>query len=117
MRVLVMDNTEDSIYYLAALKNLHETDLDVETVSERAAHKIITTAYSMIVVSDLPGRVDIYEVVDKITSSALNRKCEIILMMDHPTKMNKVKGMLRGRGFRSLKTNQTDELSSIFERK
>lgn len=117
MRVLVMDNTEDSKYYRAMLKHLNETDLDVETVAERATSKLTANMYDMVIMSDLPGRIDLYDVADKIKSSALNRKCEIVLMLDHPTKMSKVKGILRGRSFRALKTNQVEELASIFERK
>ena len=117
MKVLVMDTTEDSRYYAVVSKYYNDVELDTETVTDRAASKISMKAYDLIVMSDIPGKMDMLDLTDRISSSVLNRKCEVILMMDNPTKMHRIKGILSGRGFRALKTNELDELNAIFERK
>lgn len=117
MKILVLDTTEDARYFKAVSKYFNSTEVDTETVTDRAASKVAMKAYDLIVMSDIPGRMDMLDLADKIASSVLNRKCEVVLMMDNPTKMHKIKGVLSGRGFRALKTDETSELCAIFERK
>ncbi len=117
MKILVLDTTEDARYFSAVSKYFDQMELDTETVTDRAASKVATKAYDLIIMSDIPGKMDMLDLTDKIAASVLNRKCEVVLMVDNPTKMHRIKRVLSGRGFRALKTDQIAELCSIFERK
>lgn len=116
MKILVLDGTEDAIYYKVVSKYFNTNSIDYETSVDRASSRIINNSYDLVVMSKADGRMDLYDLSEKIVESKLNKKCEVILMLDGPTMAQKIRMILRGRGFRYFRGHETSELCAIFER-
>lgn len=117
MKILVLDGTEKSEYYEFVKRYFNETEVSLVKNTDRAASKIMESPYDLFLLSKSDGKLDLYDISDVIKKSKLNRKSEIILIHDNPTKSRKIQGMLRGRGFLHLNSNSIDKLCPVFERK
>lgn len=111
-KVLVLDCSGGSLLKVVQ-KYFPSEQIKVEENVITAMVRIDREPFDLILASQVSGRADILDFVEAIKYGRLTRKCEVIIVEDHPTKAHRAASLLRGRSvavYKSTELNKIDEV-------